>query len=296
MKGNGRFALFGSLCQGDKLKHTVQLIRLLLLHDAVCYIERRFAECLKREVSEIEPDLFPIVEHCPEDIDMVISIGGDGTFLSTAEWVKDRNIPILGIHTGRLGFLSEVMPHEIEETLEAVFAGAYCIEERSLLEVSYLQGAPQTYPFGLNDIAILKRDTSSMITIRTYVDGHLLNNYQADGLIVSTPTGSTGYSLSVGGPILMPESRTICIAAVAPHSLNVRPIVINEDSIISLEVESRSHSFLVSVDGRSETCQEGTQLEIKRAPYTVKVVKRRPQTFFRVLREKMSWGADPREN
>lgn len=289
-----RFALFGNLCQGEKTMHTVHLINILKRKKAGFCIERRFAEYITSQTN-LDLTEIPSFDELPQTVDMVISIGGDGTFLATAEQVKDKNIPILGIHTGRLGFLSEIVPHEMEEALTDVLAGRYCIEERSLLQVAYDKGKPKTYPYGLNDIAVLKRDTSSMITIRTYIDGHLLNNYQADGLIISTPTGSTGYSLSVGGPILMPECRTICLAAVAPHSLNVRPIVINDDSIITLEVESRSHNFLVSVDGRSETCKEDTRLTISRAPYTVKVVKRHPQTFFRILREKMSWGADPRD-
>ena len=182
--------------------------------------------------------------------DMVISIGGDGTFLKAARRVGKKGIPILGINTGRLGFLA--------------------------------------------DIAVLKRDSSSMISIRTAINGAYLNTYQADGLVIATPTGSTAYSLSVGGPIMVPHSNTVVITPVAPHSLNVRPIVIRDDWEITLDVESRSHNFLVAIDGRSETCKETTQLTIRRADYSVKVVKRFNHIFFDTLRSKMMWGADGR--
>ena len=225
---------------------------------------------------------------------MVISIGGDGTFLKAARRVGRKGIPILGINTGRLGFLADISPEEMEETFDEIQAGRYSVEERSVLQLICDEKRLQDSPYALNEIAILKRDSSSMISIRTAINGAYLNTYQADGLVIATPTGSTAYSLSVGGPIMVPHSSTVVITPVAPHSLNVRPIVIRDDWEVTLDVESRSHNFLVAIDGRSETCKETTQLKIRRADYSVKVVKRFNHIFFDTLRSKMMWGADGR--
>ena len=225
---------------------------------------------------------------------MVLSIGGDGTFLKAASRVGKKEIPILGINTGRLGFLADILPDQMEDAFDEIYQGNYLAEPRRVLKLTCNGHVLKGYPYGLNEIAVLKRDTSSMITIHAYINGEPLNVYQADGLVISTPTGSTGYSLSVGGPILVPQSGTISLTAVAPHSLNVRPIVIRDDWEITLDVESRSHNFLIAVDGRSETCREGTRLTIKRADYYVRIVKRCHHSFFNTLREKMMWGMDGR--
>ena len=228
------------------------------------------------------------------EADIVLSMGGDGTFLKAASHVGNKNIPILGINTGRLGFLADVSPEEMEETFEDIYKGNYKIEDRSVLQ-AFSEGQPlKGYPCGLNEIAILKRDSSSMITIHTSINGAYLTTYQADGLVIATPTGSTAYSLSIGGPVIVPHSQTIAITPVAPHSLNVRPIVINDDWEITLDVESRSHNFLIAIDGRSETCREGTRLTIRKADYKIKVIKRPNHVFFHTLRDKMMWGADGR--
>ena len=228
------------------------------------------------------------------EADIVLSMGGDGTFLKAASYVGHKNIPILGINTGRLGFLADVAPEEMEETFEDIYKGNYKIEDRSVLQ-AFSEGQPlKGYPCGLNEIAILKRASSSMITIHTSINGAYLTTYQADGLVIATPTGSTAYSLSIGGPVIVPHSQTIAITPVAPHSLNVRPIVINDDWEITLDVESRSHNFLVAIDGRSETCREGTRLTIRKAGYKIKVIKRPNHVFFHTLRDKMMWGADGR--
>jgi NAD+ kinase len=228
------------------------------------------------------------------EADLVLSMGGDGTFLRAASYVGNKNIPILGINTGRLGFLADVSPEEMEDTFKDIYNHNYKVEDRSVLQV-ISNGQPlKGYPCGLNEIAVLKRDSSSMITIHTSINGAYLTTYQADGLVIATPTGSTAYSLSIGGPVIVPHSNTIAITPVAPHSLNVRPIVINDDWEITLDVESRSHNFLVAIDGRSETCREGTRLIIRKADYNIKVVKRPNHVFFHTLRDKMMWGADSR--
>ena len=239
------------------------------------------------------PPVSLLEEGCAQ-ADMAISLGGDGTFLKAATQVGNRQIPILGINTGRLGFLADVLPEEMGQVVEEIMHGHYRVEERSVLQVTSPTGVIHLSPFGLNEIAVLKHDSSSMISIHTAINGELLTTYQADGLVVATPTGSTAYSLSVGGPIIVPHSRTFAVTPVAPHSLNVRPLVIDDDAEISLRIESRSHNYLVSVDGRSESLSEEMRLIIRKAPYCVRVVKRFDHHFFNTLRNKMMWGADAR--
>jgi NAD+ kinase len=228
------------------------------------------------------------------DADFVISMGGDGTFLKAASRVREKQIPILGVNMGRLGFLADVCPEDIGRCLDALYHDDFSVESRALIEVTTNDEAFEGFNCALNDVAILKRDTASMISIKAHVNGQYLNTYQADGLVISTPTGSTAYSLSNGGPIIVPGTKVFSMTAVAPHSLNVRPIVLADSSVIELEVESRSHNFLVAIDGRSEKCKEGTKLTLSRAPYDVQVVKRPGHRYFDALREKMMWGADTR--
>lgn len=290
-----RFILFGNTFQAKKSTHAGRIISLLQAQKNEIYIGEEFYHFLTEEQGmTIHPD--GIV--APDDdftADMAISIGGDGTFLRTASYIGHRGIPILGVNTGRLGFMTDVRPEEIDDAIHAILAGQYQVEERATLHVDAEGYKLNEYPFALNEIAVLKRDTSSMIGIRTCINGNYLTTYQADGLVIATPTGSTAYSLSVGGPIMVPRTGTIAITPVAPHSLNVRPIVVRDDWEVSLEVSSRSHNFLIAIDGRSETCAEGTRITIRRAPFNMRVVKRNGHHFFDTLREKMMWGADTRE-
>ncbi|MCL1614834.1 NAD kinase [Bacteroides sp. ET71] len=290
-----KFALFGNTYQAKKSVHAERLFRLLRQHDAQLCICREFYRFLAQDMrlEEIPPEA-ELFDDDRFQADMVISLGGDGTFLKAASRVAGKGIPILGINTGRLGFLADISPEEMEETFDEIYAGRYRTEERSALQLRCDDARLTREPYALNEIAVLKRDSSSMISIRATVGGALLTTYQADGLIVATPTGSTAYSLSVGGPIIAPDSKTIALTPVAPHSLNMRPIVICDDREITLDVESRSHSFLVAIDGRSESCRETTRLIISKAPHTVKVVKRIGHSFFDTLRNKMMWGADVR--
>ena len=288
-----KFALFGNTYQAKKSAHVLRLLSILEKHQAEIYIHKEFYQFLTKE-QKMDIHAAGVFEGNEFDVDMVLSMGGDGTFLKAASYVGNKNIPILGINTGRLGFLADVSPEEMEETFKDIYKGNYKLEDRSILQ-AFSEGQPlKGYPFGLNEIAILKRDSSSMITIHTSINGAYLTTYQADGLVIATPTGSTAYSLSIGGPVIVPHSKTIAITPVAPHSLNVRPIVINDDWEITLDVESRSHNFLVAIDGRSETCREGTRLTIRKADYKIKVVKRPNHVFFHTLRDKMMWGADGR--
>ena len=288
-----KFALFGNTYQAKKSAHVIRLLSILKQYNAVVYINREFYHFLVDE-QKMDIQAAGVFEENDFEADMVLSMGGDGTFLKAASHVGNKNIPILGINTGRLGFLADVSPEEMEDTFKDIYNHNYKVEDRSVLQVISNGQSLKGYPCGLNEIAVLKRDSSSMITIHTSINGAYLTTYQADGLVIATPTGSTAYSLSIGGPVIVPHSNTIAITPVAPHSLNVRPIVINDDWEITLDVESRSHNFLVAIDGRSETCREGTRLNIRKADYNIKVVKRPNHVFFHTLRDKMMWGADGR--
>ncbi|MDR2121467.1 MAG: NAD kinase [Tannerella sp.] len=286
--------LFGGDCRADKLYIIERLLDRLNALGVEIYIQREFYSFLKNVLKK-----WPKVSCMSTDdmhhLDVALSVGGDGTFLRTAALINRRRIPILGINTGRLGFLADVSEDQIADTLTELTDGNYMTEERMLLELhtkgeSVLQG----YNHALNEVAVLKRDTSSMITIHTYLNDEYLTSYQADGLLIATPTGSTAYSMSVNGPILLPQSDNIVLSPVAPHSLNVRPLVIPGSHRIRLVVESCTQSFLTALDGRSEVMQIGTELIVNKGSYTLSVIKRHKHTFYCTLREKLMWGADVR--
>jgi len=288
-----RFALFGNIYQAKKSASIQKVLSTIARYGGELYVDMEYYYFLK-DNQQLEVNATKVFADNDFQADFVISMGGDGTFLKAASRVGRKGIPILGVNMGRLGFLADISPDDIERTLEALQRDDYAIESRAVIEVE-ADGEPLgECPFALNDVAILKRDTASMISIQTRINGQLLTTYQADGLVVSTPTGSTAYSLSNGGPIIVPGTKVFSMTAVAPHSLNVRPIVIPDSSAIELDVESRSHSFLVAIDGRSEKCKEGTKITLRRAPYSIKVVKRSDHRYFNTLREKMMWGADGR--
>jgi NAD+ kinase len=329
-----RFALFGNEYQTKKSASAAQLLGCLQQHEAEVFVERTFYDFL-RQMHGGEPvvaalcDSMHVFDVLDFPVDYAISMGGDGTLLKTASHVGATGIPIIGVNTGRLGFLADFLPNEIEQALDELYAGKCRVEEHAAIKLSLgdeqefkVQGSMSLrdgskgsngsmslrdgskglsgsngsigYPYALNDIAVLKRDNASMITIHARINGDELVTYQADGLVVSTPTGSTAYNLSNGGPIMAPLTGILCLTPVAPHSLNIRPIVINDDSVIELTVESRTHNYLVAVDGRSATLDESIPLVISKAPYTVRIVKRASQHYFATLREKMMWGMDAR--
>lgn len=307
-----KFAVFGNIHQARKSAAISKILSCLRERDVEVCIEREFFEFLKRNGQL--PDGPSLMERYAADVidcrrqtgahgdgqgsrldaDFVISMGGDGTLLKSAMHVGDRQIPIIGINMGRLGFLASITPDDIDKAFDAIFRGKYFVEDHSVIEVKADGGTLETYPCALNDIAVLKRDNASMISIRVAIDGEYLVTYRADGLIISTPTGSTAYSLSNGGPIIVPDTGVLCLTPVAPHSLNIRPIVIPDTSRITLSVESRSHNYLVAVDGRSEKCAETVGLEISKAAYCVKTVKCSDTKYIGTLRDKMMWGADNR--
>lgn len=285
-----KIAIFGN--RNIKASRIQRLFEILYKNNINIAVQDKF---LKYASSlGINCEVNEIIKNDDFTADMVISIGGDGTFLRTALNIGKKDIPILGINAGRLGFLADVNEKEMEAAIEDVIYGKYRIEHRSILHLSAENKCFSGYNYALNEIAVLKQDTASTITIHATINGEYLNSYEADGLIISTPTGSTAYSLSVGGPILTPTSSNFVISPIAPHSLTTRPLVVDDDCEITLDVESRSGSFLISLDGRSEVCQVGTRLSISKAPHTLKVAKRLDHTFFNTLRDKLMWGADSR--
>lgn len=230
----------------------------------------------------------------PEDVKMAWSIGGDGTLLETLTHIGNKELPILGINTGRLGFLATLSPQDVSAAVDQLIAGNYRIEDRTLVSVNSEIDLFDGKQFGLNEVGIMKTDTSSMIVIKAYVDGNYLNTYWADGLIVSTATGSTGYSLSVGGPLVMPSSDILIIAPMSPHNLNVRPLVVSSDAKLKFEVSSRSQNFLISIDSRSRVIDSKFSIEVQKASFTAKIVKIPGDDFLQTLRNKLNWGLDVR--
>jgi NAD+ kinase len=289
-----RIGIFGNEYQAGKQESIKSLFDKLLSLNAEIWVETLFCDYLSQQFA-FTPPIAGWIDSDTFSLDMVISLGGDGTFLRTAAWVGRQHIPILGINTGRLGFLADVHTDDIDRTLDEIFRGEYVLEERSLLEMKTDLPFRGQYNFALNEIAVLKRDTSSMITIHTYLNDEYLTNYQADGLVVATPTGSTAYSMSVDGPIIIPQANNFVLSPVAPHSLTVRPLVIPEDFRIRLKVESRNNNFLVSLDGRSEVFPSGSTFFIEKADFTIKIVKRHNRNFYETLRKKLLWGTDVRE-
>ena len=288
-----KVAIFGSPFQSDKLNQIRSVFDALRQLEAEIIVETGFWEFLKSTLIDL-PEIRGVIDNNLFTADVALSIGGDGTFLRTAHRIGIRQIPILGINTGRLGFLADVDTVEVENVIADLYKHNFMTVDLGLLKLSVNGTFPVDYPCALNEIAILKRDSSSMINIHVWVDGEYLNGYQGDGLLIATPTGSTAYALSVGGPIVMPSSQNLVIAPVAPHNLSARPLIVDDSSVIDLEIESRSQNFLVSIDGLSVTMSCTDRLQITKADYCVKAIKRQGNTFIHTLRKKLMWGIDPR--
>ena len=257
------------------------------------------SEYFKQHLAEHQFDVANIPSYnektgTPSDAQMAWSIGGDGTLLETLTHIGAKELPILGLNTGRLGFLATLSPQDVSPALDQLIQGNYRIEERTLVGVQSEIELFEDKQFGLNEVGIMKTDTSSMIVIKAFVDGNYLNTYWADGLIVSTATGSTGYSLSVGGPLVMPSSDILIIAPMSPHNLNVRPLVVSSDSKLRFEVTSRSQNFLISIDSRSRVIDSKFTIEVQKAPFSAKIVKIPGDDFLTTLRSKLNWGLDVR--
>lgn len=290
-----RIALFGTNFSENFNKYIQHLINKLESEKVDIYIEQFFLNYLK-EKMRFKNDVLTFTNH--EDLkdkaDILFSIGGDGTLLSAVSFVRNSNIPILGINTGRLGFISSVAPDQIEQALNDVLNNKYKTNKRTLLTLKTSNNLFKNKNFALNEVAVLKKDTSSMIKIEAYVDDEFLNTYWADGLIVSTPTGSTGYSLSCGGPIIAPGTNNIIITPIAQHNLNVRPIVINHNSTIKLKVEDRDQLALVSLDSCSRAFDSSVELTIKKASFKINLIEPQNNSFISTVRQKLMWGSDKR--
>jgi NAD+ kinase len=229
-----------------------------------------------------------------ETIDCIISLGGDGTLLDTVTLVRDKGIPVLGVNYGRLGFLANLGKNELQVAVDALVNHTYVIDKRTMLHLDANTPLFGEVPYALNEFTLLKKDSSSMIKIHTYLNGEFLNTYWADGLIVSTPTGSTGYSLSCNGPVVFPDSGSFVITPVAPHNLNIRPIVVPDTNIISFEVEGRTDGFLCTLDSRREFVTKEIQLAVRKEEFGINLIRLNENNFLQTLRKKLSWGLDVR--
>jgi len=260
-------------------------------HDIYC--TPSLEDFIHMNLEGISPRVFDNFSKGDNEIDFLCSVGGDGTILETVSIVRDSGIPILAINTGRLGFLAGISSSEIEEAIIAIEAGQYFLEARSILN---LETSSNVFDFNyaLNDFVIHKKETSSMIVVHTYLNGEFLNSYWSDGLIVSTPTGSTGYSLSCGGPIISPKSDSFVITPIAPHNLNVRPIVISDDVVISFEIEGRASSYLASLDSRSQSITNDVHMAVRKADFYLNIIRMNDENFLNTLRNKLNWGYDKR--
>lgn len=288
-----RFAIFGNRHQSKKSENIDKLFAAINEWKDSFYIDRSFYEYLLEEDRLfMQPE--GIIDNDDFAADIAISFGGDGTFLRTAGRVGSKNIPLLGINAGRLGFLTSYSANRVSELFEYLHRGEYTIEERGLIKVEASNKELTNNPYALNEIAVMKHENSSMIGIEVSLDEKDFITYQADGLIIAPPSGSTGYSLSAGGPIIAPDANVFVLTPIASHSLNARPVVVNDNTQITLRVTSRSHNYLVAIDGRNESCNECTTLTLGKADYNIKIVRIKGQTFFKTLHDKMMWGADIR--
>jgi len=288
-------AIFGSPYPEHFSKYIQHLIKKLETEHIKIIVEEEFNIFLQNNVRfNKEVEVFNSYEALKNNANFLFSIGGDGTLLKAVTFVRDSNIPIMGINTGRLGFISSISTGQIDDAINDILKGNYKINERTLLTLETEKKLFKDKNFALNDVTISKKDTSSMIRIDAFVDGEFLNTYWADGLVVSTPTGSTGYSLSCGGPIIMPGTNNIIITPNAPHNLNVRPIVIDDDSEIKLKVDDRDQLALVSLDSRARAFDSETELTIKKAEFKIKLVQPQNNSFTSTIRNKLMWGLDKR--
>ena len=292
-----KIAIYGQYYQNDTRPIIRDIFVFFNENNVELVIEKKFLEILyKEEILKKEYKTFSNYSELNSSFDMLLSIGGDGTILRAVTFVRDSGIPILGINAGRLGFLATVPQDNIQEFLQLVLEKKYSISPRTLLSIacSTKNFEIENINFALNEISVSRKDTTSMITIETSLDGEYLNNYWADGLIVSTPTGSTGYSLSCGGPVLTPNVKSLVITPIAPHNLNARPLVITDDTIVELRVSGRENQYLVSLDSRIATVENNSVLTIQKTPFQIYMVEIHEETFLKTLRKKLLWGEDKR--
>ncbi len=290
-----KIAIYSRGIENNQIKDIHQLFEELIKNGAEPVFFQDFFNQFYSAVNlENNYSTFNSFEDLDESIDCMISLGGDGTLLDTVTLVRNSDIPILGINYGRLGFLANIGKEEIASAIDAIINRKYVLDKRSLLHLEANVPLFGETPYALNDFSIHKKDISPMIKIHTYLNGEFLNTYWADGLIVSTPTGSTGYSLSCGGPVVFPDSSSFVITPIAPHNLNIRPIIVPDNTIISFELEGRSDGFVCTLDSRREIITKEIQLAVKKESFDIKLIRMNENNFLQTLREKLSWGLDKR--
>jgi NAD+ kinase len=288
-------ALYNRTFNPEDAPTLLRILKLLEQNKLQMVFYKEFYERLQPYMQfACTPRLFTGKKDLPPNTDMLFSLGGDGTMLDAVCFVGNTNIPLIGVNLGRLGFLAAILEEEVEDAVLSLVKGSYTLEKRSLLHLDSNIPLFDGAPFALNEFTIHRQDTSSMIKIHTYLNGEFLNTYWADGLIVATPTGSTGYSLSCGGPVVFPQTSSFVITPVAPHNLNTRPIVVPDDNVISFEIEGRTEQFLCTLDARTETIRSNVQLAVKKERFQVSLVRPDEHNFLKTLRHKLYWGIDKR--
>ncbi len=289
-----RIGIHGKEVKGQQIKFIESFFEILSAYKAKIHVSAKFLKNLKAmDLSKHKVKSFDLGDNL-KGFDAFISLGGDGTLLQSVTYIGKKEIPIMGINTGRMGFLATISRDETEKAIDHLFKGTFQTDSRTSLTLISDTVLFNGLNFALNDFTIIKKDTSSMINVHVFVDKELLNSYWADGVIVSTPTGSTGYSLSCGGPLVYPKSQSFVITPVSPHSLTARPIVVSNESEISFHIEGRSKKFLISLDSRVEAIDGSVNLKVKKAPFDVHLIQMPGQHYFKTLRQKLNWGLDIR--
>ena len=291
-----KIAIYAQIYESETLDYVVELLDECKNVGAEVYIESHFYAQLSASRQVANYSTFDREVGLDRSFEMFVSFGGDGTILRAITYIRDLGIPIVGVNTGRLGFLSTLKMEEVRRVVTEFVSGAYSIVERSLVEVNADFDIPEfrDMNYALNEVSVSRKDTTSMITVETHLNNEYLTSYWADGLIVATPTGSTGYSLSCGGPVIMPGVQSLVITPIAPHNLNARPLVISDDTIIRLKVSGREVNHLVSLDSRIATIENGKEITVKRAPFTIKMIAYTSESFLETIRNKLLWGQDKR--
>ncbi len=291
-----KVALYSQTYQEDTLDYVVELLDELHKENAEVWIEAEFNAYLSENHASKAYATYTDTEGLDDSFDIFVSFGGDGTILRATTFVRNLGIPIVGVNTGRLGFLSTFNKEEVRKVVQEFKNGRYSIIERSLVEVSAESDIPELKKlnFALNEITVSRKGTTSMITVETHLDGEYLTSYWADGLIISTPTGSTGYSLSCGGPVIVPTAKSLVLTPIAPHNLNARPLVISDDTLIRLKVSGREENHLISLDSRIATVENGKEITIKKADFVIKMIEFTSESFLKTIRNKLLWGEDRR--
>ncbi|MEL4456121.1 NAD kinase [Lutimonas vermicola] len=291
-----KVGIFGQSNNEVTIKYIQQLVELCVQHEVSIVFEKNFSQSFDQLIKGKKPETFSGYNDLDKDLDFFFSVGGDGTFLRTITFIRDLEIPVIGINTGRLGFLANIQKENISQAFEQIINGEYTIQQRSVLGVKTEEITPEIdkLNFALNEITITRKNTASMIKVDTMLDSEFLTTYWSDGLIISTPTGSTGYSLSCGGPIISPSSKNIVLTPIAPHSLAVRPLVIPDQTTIELHIDSRADEVLLTLDSRMYTLSNKSKVIIEKCAYFIKTVQLDNQSFIKTLREKLLWGEDKR--